>query len=109
VMGRSVQRAAENENAFRRANEEIDRARERLELQEERTAYLCECEEESCTQILLLSSEVYRDVRSSARRFVVAAGHQSDGDLVLTRGDGFVVIEKTGEEGELVERAALGP
>jgi hypothetical protein len=104
-MGRSVQQAAANEIAFRRANEGIDRTRKRLELQGERTAYLCECEEESCTDILLLSLEDYRNARSTPRRFVVAAGHQSDRDVVLARGDGFVLIEKTGEEGELVERA----
>lgn len=104
-MDRSVQQAAENEIAFRRANEEIDRTRERLELKDPRTAYLCECEEESCTQVLLLSLPDYENVRSSPRRFVLVPGHQSGQDVVVAGGDGFIVIEKTGEEGELVERA----
>jgi hypothetical protein len=103
-MSRSVERAAANELAFRKANQDIDRARAELEFTGERTPYICECEEESCTDILLLSLQEYQDVRASPRRFALSPGHETRGDIVVGAGDGFVTIEKTGREGELVER-----
>lgn len=105
-MSRSVERAAANEDAFRNANEEIDRTRGRLGLSERRTPYICECEEEKCTDVLLLTLTDYRYVRSSGRRFVLSPGHQNESDILLTEGDGFFVIEKTGAEGDLVEQKA---
>jgi hypothetical protein len=103
-MSRSVERAAANEAAFRKANQHIDRARADLRFTGERTPYICECEEESCTDILLLTLQEYQDVRASPRRFALSSGHESRGDIVIGGGDGFVTIEKTGREGELVER-----
>jgi hypothetical protein len=41
-MSRSVERAAANELAFRKANQDIDRARAELEFTGERTPYICE-------------------------------------------------------------------
>jgi hypothetical protein len=86
------------------ANEDIHRARGELRFTGERGPYICECEEESCTDILMLSLQEYEDVRASPRRFALLPGHESGGDIVLAEGEGFVMIEKTGREGELVEQ-----
>jgi hypothetical protein len=103
-VGRSAEQAAKNEATFRGANERLQEKADELELGEARTPFLCECEEEGCTEVLLLRRRDYEEVRAHPRRFVVAPGHQN-GDVQLIRNeDGFAVIEKRGKEGELVEQ-----
>ena len=105
-MGRSAERTARNEARFRAANEQIHDKVAELELAERPNPYLCECEDERCTTIVLLSSEEYEAVRSRPRRFLVARSHQSPGDHVVAEYDGFTVVDKAGEEGRLVEETA---
>jgi hypothetical protein len=103
-MERSVERAAKNELTFRRANQEIDRRRAALPVRTARTPYICECEQPECTDILLLSAREYAAARSSPRRFVLSPGHETGEDVVVVQGPGFITIEKTGREGDLVAR-----
>jgi len=100
---RSVERAAANEARFREANEQIDEKVHELGSLNRPAPYLCECEEERCTTVVLLTAAEYEHVRGASRRFVVAPGHQEEDDRVVDRRGGFTVIEKTGEEGRLVE------
>ena len=102
-MGLSAERAAQNEARFREANEQIQGKVLELGAPEHPAPYLCECDDPGCTVVVLLTVEQYEDVRSASRRFVVAARHQNPGDRVLREHDAFTVIEKTGEEGRLVE------
>ena len=102
-MQRSVERAAQNEALFRRANEQIQEKAVELGVREERAPYLCECEDAACTTVVLLAQAEYEHVRSGPRWFLVAPGHEDGDSRVLDRHDGFWVIEKTGEEGRLVE------
>jgi len=100
---RSVEQAAKNEDTFRRANETLEE--EALELgfsQEERTPYLCECEDVRCTEVIRLTRAEYEAVRGDSRTFAVVPGHQEAGERVLRVEAGFIVIGKSGEEGELV-------
>jgi hypothetical protein len=101
----SVERAAANEARFRVANEQIRARALELGVQEEPSPFLCECDDGRCTAVVLLRAQEYENVRSAPRRFVVASGHQGDDGRVLEERDGFTVIEKTGEEGRLVEEA----
>jgi hypothetical protein len=101
-VSRSVERAAENEATFRLANENLEEKAAELGLSEERTPYLCECEDERCTEIIQLTREEYEVVRAHPRRFVMTPGHQDAGDRVLREEPGFTVIEKHGDEGDLV-------
>jgi hypothetical protein len=105
-VGRSAESAAANEARFRAANEEIHDKVVELGLTERRNPYLCECEDERCTTIVLLMSAEYQAVRSSPRRFLLARGHQSPEDRVVAEHDRFTVVDKTGEEGRLVEESA---
>lgn len=102
-MGRSAERAAANEARFRQANEQIHEKVLELGARDGRAPYLCECEDERCTTVVLLAAAEYEDVRSDARRFLVAPGHEDGDTRLVGRHDGFTVIEKTGEEGRLVE------
>jgi hypothetical protein len=99
---RSAERAAVNEARFRQANEQINEKVLELGTQGGRAPYLCECEDERCTTVILLTAAEYEDVRSGSRRFAVAPGHD-DAALVVDRRPRFSVVEKTGEEGQLVE------
>jgi hypothetical protein len=102
-VSRSAERAAENEAAFRRANETLEVKAEELGVAQGRTPYLCECEQASCTQVIRLERDEYEDVRANSRRFVMVPGHQEPKDRVVREEQGFTVIEKSGEEGALVE------
>lgn len=103
-MSRNDERAAKNESTFRAANEGIEGKASELELDErQRTPYLCECEEERCTTVILLTREEYESVRAHPRHFALASGHASPQDRVVAERERFTVVEKTGEEGRLVE------
>jgi hypothetical protein len=105
-VGRTAERAAANEARFRAANEQIHDKVVELELAERRNPYLCECEDEHCTTVVLLTSEEYAAVRGSPRRFLLAPDHQSPDDRVVAEQDRFTTVEKTGEEGRIVEESA---
>jgi hypothetical protein len=125
-MNRSAAQRAENESTFRRANEQLEDKAQELRFGDAPTPYLCECEDQGCTQVVLLPRSAYEDVRcecedqgctqvvllprsayedvrSNPRQFVVAPGHDVPPDRVVAKHDGFHVLEKTGEEGRLVE------
>ena len=101
-MGRSVEQAANNEATFRLANESLEAKAGELGFGEERTPYLCECEDERCTELVQLTRQEYEAVRAHAKRFVMTPGHQEPDDLVFQEEPGYTVIEKHGEEGDLV-------
>lgn len=99
----SEERAARNEVAFRGANEGIDERRRELELGGA-TPYLCECEDAGCTQLVRLTLAQYREVRSDSRRFLIARGHSTSGDVVAEHPD-YVVVKKDGVAGKIAEEA----
>jgi hypothetical protein len=103
-VNRSAAQAAENEDTFRNVNERLEEKADELGIGTERTPFLCECEDEGCTNVLLLRREDYEGVRAHPARFVVAPGHQEEDDELIREEAGFSVIEKHGEEGELVAR-----
>jgi hypothetical protein len=101
---RPAERAAENESTFRGANETLEERAEEIVGGRRPTPYLCECDDERCTQIVLLTRDQYEAIRANSRTFVLAVGHESPNDRVLKEGPTFTIVEKTGEEGELVEQ-----
>jgi hypothetical protein len=103
-MSRSVEQAAKNESTFRRANETLEEKAGKLGFGEEPTPYLCECEDERCTKTVLLSRDEYESVRANPRRFTMVSGHQEPDDLVLVDEGRYMVIEKSGQEGDLVAK-----
>jgi hypothetical protein len=99
---RSIERAARNQVRFREANEGIDRRRQELGVEGERFPLLCECDRERCTELFQVRPVEYETARENERRFLVVEGHDG-GARVIGRHDGFVIIEKDGREGELVQ------
>jgi hypothetical protein len=91
-------RAAENENLFRRVNERI----EDLGGTGGTISFICECADLDCREGVELTRDEYESVREAANRFAVRPGHERAGvERVVERHRGYVVIEKTGEAGEI--------
>ena len=103
-MSRSDEQAAKNESTFRRANEKLQEKATEFGRADERTPYLCECEDEGCTKVVLLTNADYEQVRAEPKRFLMLPGHQEVDDVLVKQEAEFIVIEKRGEEGELVAR-----
>jgi hypothetical protein len=103
-VARSAEQRAKNESTFREANEKLEDRVVELSLTEERTPYLCECDDPRCTEIIRLTIPEYESVRGNPRQFVVTLEHDSLPDRVVEEHEGFTVIQKTGEEGRLVEK-----
>jgi hypothetical protein len=101
-VSRSVEQAAKNEAAFRLANETLEAKAGEFGFGDQPTPYLCECEDETCMDVIRLTREEYETVRAHPKRFVMAPGHQEADDRLLEQAAGFAIIEKQGEEGDLV-------
>jgi hypothetical protein len=103
-MDERSERLAKNEAIFRAGNESIDKvAGDRME----KVPYLCECGEKTCLERVELTSPEYDAVRSYAARFFVLPGHEdlTAGEVVIEEHDRFTVVEKRGEERDVVEHA----
>ena len=107
-MALSAERSAKNEAAFREQNERIEEARiEILGGDDERsTPFLCECEDVTCTSVVLVTLDEYEAARASRRRFLIAPGHVADNARVVERHERFWLVEKQGQAGRVAEAAA---
>lgn len=95
--------AARTETIFRAGNEALSRAAG----ERDRIAFICECGDQTCLTRVALTPETYEAVRSNARRFLVAPGHEEiDGEEVevVERRETFSVVEKRAVAGEIAER-----
>lgn len=105
----SAERAARNETLFRDANARIDERRGELGIDADRTPFLCECEDEACNAVLLLSREEYAAIRSGGpRRFFVLHGHVGNHSRVVSDHGEYLLVEKVGAAGEAAERMTDG-
>ena|SRR5579862_6855260 len=97
-----IARIAENEVAFRTANESLRSVFVRAEAVEEAFPFLCECGDTNCTTLVLLPLEIYADLREHPDWFVIAPGHkQLETERVLEETDTYHLIEKTGAAGDI--------
>jgi hypothetical protein len=96
-VARDRETALRNEKLFREANERIAERRDELEIEDGATPFLCECEDEACTEIVRLSVDEYRRVREGRLTFVVAEGHPTRGVPTGFGGDGWLCVSKEGQ------------
>jgi hypothetical protein len=96
------ERAARNEVVFRRVNEEVAGLGQGGDGV---FSFVCECAEAACVERIELRLDEYEAVRADPRRFLLKPGHER-GELerVVERRDGYVVVEKLGDAGELARR-----
>lgn len=102
LVSRSVAQAAATQSAFRDANEQLQAKADELGFGARPTPYLCECEDARCTDVIGVTRVEYEEVRAHPRRFVVVSGHQHAEARLVQEAPRFTVVEKIGEEGELV-------
>lgn len=104
------EKIARNNSSFRDANERIEEAAVEQGLQDGRPIpFICECSDPRCTTVISLTLAEYRRVRRNPRWFAHAVGHEEAiaGTLLpVERHDRYVLVEKIGEAGELVEDLA---
>ena len=89
------ERQARKDTIFRRANEQIRAARDALPLAGDPVPFICECEDETCTEIIRVPLGEYEAVRASDDQFVIVPGHRHLGELVAER-DGYDVVRRGG-------------
>ena len=101
-----VKRIAQNEAAFRAANEQID-AVNAAGAQLPVFPIVCECGADDCLLVFPVSAGLYRRVRGHPSRFLVKTGHVAeDVESVVEQHDEFEVVEKhPGEPQRLAEQS----
>jgi hypothetical protein len=104
------ERVARNDALFREANEGIQAAASKYDVLEQ-VPFICECADEKCRELVVLSMDEYDEIRRNPRHFLNAPGHvraaQGAAEVVTDRGR-YTVVEKTGYAGELVEELDHG-
>jgi hypothetical protein len=97
----SATRRARNEMLFREVNERI------ADLSLTDASYpefVCECARPECMSAFGVPLEVYESVRANDRRFLVLSDHvDPEIEVVVERGEGFVIVEKVGEAAEATD------
>ena len=106
----TASRIAENETRFRLANEGIEARATELgfHLRDDLVLFLCECGDDRCTELILLSLVEYETVRANSLHFACKRGHERVSDEsgaghLVRRGDRFVVVEKDDEAAAIAE------
>lgn len=103
---RRAQRLALNETIFRKANEEMRAVADRL--QHDFQAFMCECADINCDDIVPLSLDRYREVRADPAMFFVLPGHEDpELEQVVEEDNGFRIVEKIGAARDVAERDPL--
>jgi hypothetical protein len=102
-------RIASNQATFREANERIGARAEELHI-DEQIPFLCECGEPTCVEIVQLSRRDYESVRAAPTWFFVKRGHETlapPAARAVESRDGFCIVEKLGEAGEVAAERDL--
>jgi hypothetical protein len=103
-----AERVAENQNAFRTANEQIEVKVDRIASDLELLPFICECPQPRCTEIVRLKRHEYENVRRRGNTFLVAPGHETvevDGTPVARVGHRFERYSLMVKIGEAAKKA----
>jgi hypothetical protein len=87
------QRAARNEAAFRRLNENL--AEDLPDARPYRAGFVCECSAQDCRRLVDLTVAEYQAVRADPMCFLVLPGHERpDLEDVVAEHEGHLVVRK---------------
>lgn len=97
-----------NQSAFRTSNERLRRAAasHRFEA-DQRVPFVCECADEGCREIVMLSIEEYEHIRGHPTWFLLVAGHEDAEEMherIVDAEQGYSVVEKISVAGAEAER-----
>ena len=102
-MTERAERIARNEAAYRDVNEAIRAGRAGQDASRLR-AFVCECGQLGCNQLVELTLDEYEAVRAEPRRFFMLGGHEiPDLETVVERHERYIVAEKIGESAGVAE------
>jgi hypothetical protein len=97
---------AENEVRFRALNERLRDSGAAWEGRDGALKLVCECGNEDCTAAIELNVREYEAVRAVETQFVLVRGHErTEIEDVVGGGQGWVVVRKRGEAGEIASEA----
>lgn len=86
-------RIARTESLFRDVNERIAESAGRFGSED--AAFVCECDDASCTDRIHTTIETYEDVRADGAQFLVSDDHVNDEvERVVEQTDDFTLVEK---------------
>lgn len=103
-MDRRQERLARNEALFRDVNERVREIAAVHGDDDHVYEFYCECSNADCTFQLKATLAEYEGVRAHPARFVIAPEHAlPEIERVVERTEGWWIVEKQGEPGELVE------
>ena len=92
-----ARRLGENEARMREINEQIQGTAQRFGGTAHMYEFLCECSLAGCMERMRMTIADYEGLREHAARFAVLEGHEDLSiERVVTRGEGFTVVEKIG-------------
>jgi hypothetical protein len=97
---------AQNEAAFREANEDINAIIDGHGADLPAAPLVCECGDRACRRLINVPVSTYREVRKSPRRFFYDLAHDGQTDeetSTIETHDRFLVVEKSGVAGEIAE------
>jgi hypothetical protein len=103
-----AEQAARTQSLFREINERVRSLNESFSQLVDLGDWICECANDTCVDRVEMSSRAYEAVRRDGAHFFVAPGNEHvwpDIERITERTDGYWVIEKTGQAGELARRA----
>ena len=90
-LGEQRRRAAKNESLVREVNERM----EDLASSATFPAFVCECPDLECREMLPVTLEEYERVRATSNSFVVAVGHEvPEVERVIDATDRYLVVAK---------------
>jgi hypothetical protein len=99
---RQKEQLANNEDLFRRINDDIEGIAAQHGTDAHAYEFFCECSDADCSERVRLTLEEYRSVRENSARFVVAKGHiVREIEHVVESATDHAVIEKHGRAGRI--------
>jgi hypothetical protein len=91
-----INRVARNEARFREVNATLHDGLAAADLApDERAAFVCECGDADCHELVKLPIDRYEAARAHGDRFVVRPGHEIlEAERVVEGGETWIVVEK---------------
>lgn len=109
----NAEKIAKNNAVFREANDDLAAAATGYGVEADSwSPFICECSDPRCVKVVPLTLEEYRHVRSNPRWFLHAPEHETAVDGLVRpveRHEGYTMVEKIGEAGDLAAELASGP
>jgi len=98
-------RVARNEAAVRATNETLERGISGIPLEAgELVAFVCECGNTGCRQLVKVGLDLYERVRRDSRHFLILPGHEmGDAEGLIEVRDAYAVVHKRQRTRENVE------